>query len=73
MYITGERGRLWEGHIVEKGIYSGREGYILGASHKVVEKGGIFWEAEVDSGSVAYRYLKGWYILGGIDSGKVTL
>ena len=34
-------------------------------SHIVVEKGGIFLERGVDSGKVAYRCLKGGYILGG--------
>ena len=51
----GGGGRFWEGRVahtfVEKVVYSGREGYILGGSHIVVEKGGIFWEGGVDSGS----------------------
>ena len=34
---------------------SGRAGYILVVSHRVVEKGGKFWEKGVDYGSVAYR------------------
>ena len=37
--------------LLKRGVYSGREGYILGVSHIVVEKGGIFWEGGVDSGS----------------------
>ena len=36
------------------GVYSGRDEYILGGSHIVVEKGGIFWEGGVDCGRVAY-------------------
>ena len=30
------------------------EGWILGGSHIVVEKGGILWNGGVDSGRVAY-------------------
>ena len=36
------------------GVYSGREGCILGGSQLGVEKGGVFWEGGVDSGRVAY-------------------
>ena len=57
-YILGRRGSFWERRIelLKRGVYSGREGYILGGSHNiiVVEKGGIFWERGVDSGRVAY-------------------
>ena len=44
--------------VVERGVYSGREGLILGASHNniIVEKGGIFWEEGLDFGSVAYSF-----------------
>ena len=43
---VGERGRLCENHIVEKGW-------------------GIFWEGGVDYERLAYRCLKGEYILRG--------
>ena len=54
--ILGERcrsGRVAHINWLKRGVYSGREGYILGGSHNiiVVKKGGIFWE--------------GGYILGG--------
>ena len=47
--VQGGRGKFWKGRkyiFVEKGVYSGKEEYILGAPHNiiVVEKGGIFWE-----------------------------
>ena len=47
---------------------SGREGYIMGGSHIVVKKRGIFWEGGVDSGRVAYINLlkKGVYSGGGV-------
>ena len=46
-YLRGG-GIFWEG-----GVDSGRAGWILGASHIVVDKGGIFWKDGVDSGSPA--------------------
>ena len=39
---------------VEKGVYSGTEGWILGGWHIGVENGAIFWEGGVDSGRDAY-------------------
>ena len=47
--ILGERcrsGRVAHINWLKRGVYSGREGYILGGSHNiiVVKKGGIFWE-----------------------------
>ena len=40
---------------MKSGVYSGREGYILGGSHIVVEKGGLFWGGGVDSRRVAKK------------------
>ena len=49
---SGRMGRFWKGRISKGGrVYFGRAGLILGASHIVVEKGGIFWKDGVDSGS----------------------
>ena len=38
----GRRGRFWEGRLnmFKRGVYSGREGYILGGSHAHMFKGG---------------------------------
>ena len=51
--VVEKVGIFWEGVVdsgrvahmnwLRKGVYSGKEGYILGGSHIVVEKGGIFW------------------------------
>ena len=46
-------GRVAHIHLLKRGVYSGREVYILGGSHIVVKKGGIFWEGGVDSERVA--------------------
>ena len=56
-------GRVAQYYSCEKGVYSGREGLILGGSHIVVEKEGIVWEGGVDSGWVAHVHLlkKGVY------------
>ena len=67
---SGRGSRFWERRIIiyllKRGVYSGREGQILGGSHIVAEKGGIFWERTVDSGRVAnITLLKRGYILGG--------
>ena len=58
--------------MLKRGVYCEREGYILGGSHIVVEKGGIFREKEVYSWRVAHNiHLFKWGIFweGGVDSG----
>ena len=57
------------------GVYSGREGYILGGWHIGVENGGIFWEGGglILGGSQSLGVEK-WGIFweGGVDSGRVA-
>ena len=53
--------------MVKRGVYFGRGGNRFRESPTVAYrylKEGIFWEAEVDSGRVSCRCLKGGYILG---------
>ena len=76
IFLEGGRGIFWDIHLLKRGRgYSKREGYILGGSHIVVEKGGyiqggrgIFLE-----GRTYYTFVeRGIFWEGGVDSGRVA-
>ena len=69
--------RFWKGHtyVFEWGVYSGREGQILGASLIVVEwewvysgRRGRFWECRM----LLWKRRGGTFLEEGVDSGRIA-